>query len=166
MLLIINFGCSIFDYIIPTTQDNYRFNIQYPVGPSIRLRNRIEYSQYQKTNSKSENGFVIWQEITFKKLSSPFSFSGRYALFQTDTYNSAIYAFENDMPNSFSVPAYYYKGSRVYFLMNYDLTRTMEIYFRISQTFYYNQNIISEGGLTEINKNTKTEAKVMLKIKF
>lgn len=50
--------------------------------------------------------------------------------------------------------------------MNYDLTRTMEIYFRISQTFYYNQNIISEGGLTEINKNTKTEAKVMLKIKF
>ena len=154
------------DYIIPTTQDNYRFNIQYPVGPSIRLRNRIEYSQYQKTNSKSENGFVIWQEITFKKLSSPFSFSGRYALFQTDTYNSAIYAFENDMPNSFSVPAYYYKGSRVYFLMNYDLTRTMELYFRISQTFYYNQNIISEGGLTEINKNTKTEAKVMLKIKF
>lgn len=54
------------DYIIPTTQDNYRFNIQYPVGPSIRLRNRIEYSQYQKTNSKQENGFVIWQEITFK----------------------------------------------------------------------------------------------------
>ncbi|HET6991952.1 MAG TPA: helix-hairpin-helix domain-containing protein, partial [Bacteroidia bacterium] len=45
------------DYIIPLTQDNYRFNIQYPVRSSIRLRNRVEYSQYHKSNAKAENGF-------------------------------------------------------------------------------------------------------------
>lgn len=154
------------DYIIPITQDNYRFNIQYPVGSSIRLRNRVEFSQYHKSNAKAENGFVIWQEITYKKMGSPISFSARYALFQTDTYNAAIYAFENDMPNTFSVPAYYYKGSRVYLLVNWDINRKMELFFRISQTFYYNQNTISAGSLTEIDKNTKTEAKLMLRLKF
>lgn len=157
---------SAIGYIIPLTQDNWRFNIQYPVGNSIRLRNRVEYSVYHQTNRKSENGFVIWQEISYKKLGMPVSFSARYALFQTDSYNAAIYAFENDMPNTFSVPAYYYKGSRMYVLVNWDINRKMELYFRLAQTFYYNQEIISEGSLTEINRNTKTEMKVMLRIKF
>jgi hypothetical protein len=157
---------STIGYIVPLTQDNWRFNIQYPVGSSIRLRNRVEYSVYHQTNRKSENGFVIWQEISYKKSGMPVSFSARYALFQTDSYNAAIYAFENDMPNTFSVPAYYYKGSRMYVLVNWDINRKMELYFRLAQTFYYNQEIISEGSLTEINKNTKTEMKVMLRIKF
>lgn len=154
------------DYIIPLEQDNWRFNIQYPLGPSFRLRNRVEYSRYHPSNAKASNGFIIYQDVTWKKFGSPFSLSARYALFQTDDYNSAIYVYENDLPYTFSVPAYYYKGSRVYLLVNYDITRKMEVYFRISQTFYQNKNVISEGSLTEIQGNTKTEAKVMLRIKF
>ena len=154
------------DYIIPLTQDNYRFNIQYPVGNSIRLRNRVEYSKYHKSNAKAENGFVIWQEVTFHKMGTKLSLSARYALFQTDSYNAAIYAFEDDLPNTFSVPAYYNKGSRIYLLLNYDFSKKVEIYFRISQFIYNNQNVISAGSLNEIDKNTKTEAKVMLRIKF
>lgn len=153
-------------YIVPLTQDNWRFNIQYPVGNSIRLRNRVEYSIYHQTNRKAENGFVIWQEISYKKLGMPVSFSARYALFQTDSYNAAIYAYENDMPNTFTVPAYYYKGSRMYLLVNWDINRKMELYFRISQFYFNNKNVISEGSLTEIRGNTKTEAKVMLRVKF
>lgn len=154
------------DYIIPLTQDNWRFNIQYPLGNSIRLRNRVEYSIYHQSNKNNENGFVIWQEISYKKLGMPVSFTARYALFQTDSYNAAIYAYENNLPNTFSVPAYYNKGSRVYLLVNWDVNRKMELFFRISQFYYNNQQIISEGSLTEINRNTKTEAKIMLRLKF
>lgn len=154
------------DYIIPLTQDNWRFQIQYPVGASFKLRNRVEYSKYHKSNAEDENGFVIWQDLTYKKLGSPVSVTARYALYQTDTYNAAIYAYENDMPYTYSVPAYYYKGSRVYLLVNWDISRQVELYFRISQFIYNNQNVISEGSLTEIQGNTKTEAKVMLRVKF
>ncbi|HEU4719499.1 MAG TPA: helix-hairpin-helix domain-containing protein [Bacteroidia bacterium] len=154
------------DYIIPYAQDNYRFNIQYPAGASLRLRNRVEYSQYYKSNGKPEKGFVIYQDVTYHRIGSRLSFSARYALFQTDSYNAAIYTYENDMPYTFSIPAYYYKGSRVYLLVNWDISRNVELYFRISQTMYYDRNVISPGSLTEIDGNTKTEAKMMLRIKF
>lgn len=154
------------DYIVPLTQDNWRFNIQYPVGSAWRFRNRIEFSAYHPSNKTISHGFAIWQDVTYKKLGSPVSFTARYALFQTDDFNSAIYAYENDMPYQFTVPAYYYKGSRAYLLVNWDVTRHFEIYFRISQFFYQNKNVISEGSLTEIWGNTKTEAKVMLRLKF
>jgi DNA uptake protein ComE-like DNA-binding protein len=154
------------DYVIPITQDNWRFQIQYPVTPSIRLRNRVEFSRYHKSNAKASNGFAIWQDVTYKKLGSPVSVTMRYALMQTDSYDAAIYAYENDMPFTYSVPAYYYKGSRMYLLLNWDVSRNFEIYFRIAQTIYNNQQVISEGSLTEIQGNTKTDAKVMLRLKF
>lgn len=154
------------DYILPLTQDNWRFQVQYPVGNALRFRNRVEYSRYHRSNETEENGYVIWQDITYKKLGFPVSVTARYALFQTETYDAAIYAYENDMPYTYSVPAYYYKGSRMYLLVNWDISRQVELYFRIAQTMYNNKNIISEGSLTEIQGNTKTEAKVMLRVKF
>ncbi|HTL80558.1 MAG TPA: hypothetical protein VL651_02575 [Bacteroidia bacterium] len=154
------------DYIIPLTQDNYRFNIVFPLGKSVRFNCRVEYSQYYRSNAKPEKGFVIYQDFAYHKLGSKISFSARYALFQTDTYNAAIYVYENDMPYTYSVPAYYYKGSRAYVLVNYDITKKMELYFRISQTFYNNQNVISAGSLTEIDGNTKTQAEIMWRMKF
>lgn len=154
------------DYIVPLTQDNWRFNVVYPVGRSWKLKNRIEYTRYYPSNDVEQNGIAVYQDVTFHKMGMPVSFSARYALFQTDSYNARIYAYENDVPLSFSIPAYYGKGSRVYLMANWDVTRSFELYFRVAQYFYYNQNVISEGSLTEIDSNHKTEVKVMARIKF
>jgi hypothetical protein len=154
------------DFIIPFTQDNFRFNISYPVGKSWKLKNRIEYVKYYPSDEEAQAGLVIYQDVTYKKIGLPVSFTARYALFQTDSYNARIYAYENDMPMQFSIPAYYGKGSRVYLLINWDVTRRFEMWFRVAQFFYYNQNIISEGSLTEIRSNHKTEVKLQLRYKF
>lgn len=154
------------DYIVPVTQTNYRFNIQYPVSPSIRLRNRIEYTVYQPDGSAAENGFMIYQDVSYKKLGKKISFTARYALFQTDSYNARIYVYENEVLYYYSVPAYYYRGSRAYLLVNYDITRRIECWLRVSQTFYNNQKVISEGSLNEIRGNTKTEVKLQLRVKL
>lgn len=157
---------AVIDYPIPVLQENYRFNIQYPVGSAFKLRNRIEFLRYHLSNSTPENGFVIWQDVTYKELGSKVSFTARYALFQTDSYNSRIYGYESDMLYAFSIPAYYYRGSRAYLLVNWDITRHVEVWFRVAQTFYNNKRIISEGSLTEIRGNARTEAKVQVRFKF
>lgn len=154
------------DFIIPFTQDNIRFNVSYPVGKSWKLKNRIEYTRYYPSDEEAQAGLVIYQDVTYKKIGMPVSFTARYALFQTDSYNARIYVYENDMPLQFSVPAYYGKGSRVYGIINWDVTRRLEMWVRVAQWFYYNQNVISEGGLTQINSNHKTEVKVMVRYKF
>ncbi len=154
------------DFIIPFTQDNMRFNIAYPVGKSWKLKNRIEYVKYYPSNEEAQSGLLIYQDVTYKKLGMPVSFTARYALFQTDTYNARIYAYENDMPGQFLVPAYYGKGSRVYLMMNWDIARGLEMWVRVAQWFYYNEIIISEGSLSEIRSNHKTEVKVQLRYKF
>jgi hypothetical protein len=90
----------------------------------------------------------------------------RFALFQTDSYDSRIYAYENDVQGYYSIPSYYYRGSRFYVMMNYNITQNIELWLRYSQTFYDNQNVISPGSLTEIDGNTKSEIRAQAMFKF
>lgn len=157
------------DYIVPMNQTNYRFHISYSILPSVKLKNRVEWIDYKLDPARAgqiEKGYLLYQDAVFNKTGKPLSVTLRYALFQTDTYNSRLYAYENDMMSSYSIPAYYNRGSRFYILLDYNLTRNIEVWIRYSQTFYDDQHIISEGALTEIRGSTKSEIKAQVRFKF
>ncbi len=154
------------DYLVPANQTNYRFNISYSILPSIKLKNRLELIDYKLENNKTEKGYLVYQDVVFNNINKPLSVTLRYALFQTDSYNTRIYAYENDMLSSFSIPAYYGRGSRFYILLDYTITRKIEIWIRYGQSFYDDRTIISPGSLNEIDGNTKTEIKAQVKFKF
>ena len=157
---------DVIDYLVPLKQSNYRFNISYSITPSVKLKNRVELIDYKLDNNKTQKGYLVYQDVTYSKLGKPFSFTFRYAIFQSDSYDARIYAYENDVPGSYSIPAYYDRGSRFYIMLDYNLTRKIELWFRYSQTYYDNKTVISPGSLTEIQGNTKSEIKAQIKFKF
>ncbi len=153
-------------YLIPVNSTSYRFNISYSILPSVKLKNRVEMFDYKLDNNKTQKGYLVYQDLTYNKMGKPLSFSLRYALFQTDSYDTRIYAYESDMPGAYSIVSNYDRGSRFYILLDYNLTRKIEIWLRYSQTFYDNKNVISAGALTEIQGNTKSEIKAQIRFKF
>jgi hypothetical protein len=160
-----NTGAMI-DYLIPVEQTNYRFNISYELLSFLKLRNRVELIDYKFDHNKTQRGYLAYQDITYTKIGKSLSITLRYALFQTDNYDTRIYAYESDVSGSYSIPGYYYRGSRFYVMLDYNITRRIEIWCRYSQTFYDNKNSISEGSLTEINGKSKSEIKMQLRFKF
>jgi hypothetical protein len=157
---------ALIDYLVPVQQRNYRFHISCQVLPSVKLKTRVELIDYKLDDHKTEKGYLAYQDITYNKLGKPLSVTFRYALFQSDSYDARIYAYENDIPGSYSIPAYYDRGSRYYIMLDYNLTRKIEVWLRYSQTIYDNKKIISEGSLTEINGNTKSEIRAQIRFKF
>jgi hypothetical protein len=157
---------AIIDYPVNYNQTNYRFNISYEAAPSVKLRSRVELVNYQLQGNKTQHGYLAYQDIIYNKMGSALSLTLRYALFETDSYDTRIYAYENDVQGYYSIPSYYYRGSRFYAMVNYNITRNMELWLRYSETFYDNRNIISEGSLTEINGNTKSEVRAQMMFKF
>lgn len=157
---------AIIDYIVPLMQTSYRFNIGYSILPSVKLKNRVELLEYKLDDNKTQKGYLVYQDFTFNKMGKPLSVTLRYAMFETDSYDSRIYAFENDVPGSYSIPAFYDRGSRFYIMLDYMVTHRIELWVRYSQTFYDNKNIISQGALTEIQGNTKSEIKAQVSFKF
>ncbi|MES2591764.1 MAG: helix-hairpin-helix domain-containing protein [Bacteroidota bacterium] len=157
---------AIIDYLVPVEQTNYRFNISYNILPSVKLKNRVELIDYKLDNNKTQKGYLAYQDVTYNKVGSPLSVTLRYSLFQTDSYDSRIYAYESDMPGAYSILSNYDRGSRFYIMLDYNLTRKIEIWVRYAQTYYDNKRVISEGALTEIQGNTKSEIKAQLRFKF
>ena len=164
---------SSIDFIVPVKRINYRWNLRYRISPVLTLRNRVELLFINKTDSPEEKGYIILQDVVWRpyfKIRSEhknkISLTLRYAVFGTSSYDSRIYAYESDIPGSFSIPSYYYNGSRVYTMINWSITNHLDFWIRFSQTYYTNKNKISPNTLNEINGDTKSEIKVAIKIDF
>jgi hypothetical protein len=89
----------------------------------------------------------------------------RHELFHTDGYNPCIYAYENDMLYSFSIPAYFDKGSRAYINLEYNVGRNIDIWVRYARFFYSNETS-SGSGLTEIQGPVKSDFRVQMRVRF
>lgn len=147
------------------SKQSIRFNISVQVSPSVTLKNRVEYLVLHPEGKEKEQGYLIYQDIRFKPPKWPVSLSARYALFQTDTYDARLYAYENDVLYAYSIPAYYYKGWRFYLMAKVRLHRHLDFWIRYAITNYSNQDVIS-SGLTEIQGRHKSEIKAQLRLKF
>jgi len=145
-------------------KNTVRLNYDQRINDQWSFKTRIEWVGHQYGDVKS-HGILFFQDLKFNFRKIPLTVYGRYAIFDTDNYDSRIYAYENDLLGVFSIPSYYYKGIRTYLMLKYDIGRTVDIWFRWDVFSYANQNSIS-SGLEEIQGNEKTTVKLQLKIKL
>lgn len=143
----------------------YRFQISYKLNKTMTLRSRVEYARYRRGDRNVEQGFMMFQDIIYKPLSFPLSFSTRLAYFDTESYNARIYAFENDVLYAFSFPSYFYRGMRMYANIRWDVTRKISLWLRVSNTFYHDRDFIG-SGLERIDGKNRTDIKVQVRFRI
>jgi len=146
-------------------QRNYRFNLSYKVTESIKLKSRVEYVTVERNSQEKQDGVILTQDVIFKPKSFPLSLAMRYALFDTDSYDTRIYTYENNALYVFSVPSYYYRGSRAYAMIRYTFLRKFDVWFRYGVSIFSNRQSIGSGA-EEIKGNTKTDLTLQLRIKL
>lgn len=152
-----------FDVLTRIRKSTFRFYIEYGISRSVVMKNRLEYLVYQEGNNYKGTGFLIYQDVVWKIPSDKFSMAFRYALFDTDSYDERIYAYENDVLYSFTVPAYYGKGSRVYLMVDYHLSGKISLQARYAASFFTGQKTIGTGN-DAIAGNTRSDVKVQVRI--
>ncbi len=150
------------NYLVNLPKQNWRTQISYKLNPALSLRNRIEVLWFDNNGVNKANGFLTFFDVAYKPLLKPFSAVLRLQYFETDDYNSRIYAYENDILYSYSIPAFYDKGFRYYFNLNYDLGKKVSIWARLAQTIY-NERLTVGSGLDEIPGNKRTEVKFQIR---
>lgn len=153
------------DFIVPERRNTYRLHFNYRVSRSFTLKNRAELVSYQRSENDPQYGFLIYQDIIYRPAGKPFDLNLRYALFDADSYDARLYAYESDVLYAFSIPAFSGKGSRVYLVGKYKITSQLDIQARLAHTWYDNKVKVG-SGLEEIDGNSKTDFKLQLRWKF
>ncbi|MDX1651035.1 MAG: hypothetical protein R3277_00975 [Brumimicrobium sp.] len=146
-------------------QRNYRLNLNYKISEAFRWKSRIEFVTYDRPSEERQTGFVIMQDLLFKPKNLPVDIAFRYAIFNTDSFDARIYAFESNIQNVFSIPAYFNDGSRAYILLRYSFLRRFDLWIRYAAFVYSNENLLGSGS-EEIEGNTRSEIGVQLRIQL
>lgn len=148
---------------IPERVQKTRLHIQYKPNETFQFKTRLEHVYYH--GQMHENGYLLFQDIQYSPLNLPVNISARVAYFDTESYESRIYAYENDILYTFSIPAYYGQGLRTYVNLKYKISGKVECWFKLANTHWTDRDIIS-SGYNEINSSNKTELKFQLRLKF
>ena len=151
--------------VLNPPRQNWRTQFSYKLNQQFTVRSRAEMVWFSKRGPDPGQGFLIYADVIYKPMLKPFAANIRLQYFQTDDYNSRLYAYENDVLYSFSIPVFYEKGYRYYLNVNYDLTRKLTLWARIAQTLNPDRTVIG-SGLDEIQGNHKTEVKLQMIYRF
>lgn len=148
------------DFVVPTQKQNWQINLDTRIPNMLTLHSRVQFSDYQQVGGQRTQGFAIVQDVSaeYKR----FQASLRFALFDTDDYDNRQYVFEKDVQYTFSIPAYYGRGFRNYYLLEYSFSKKLTIWFRYTYTLYRNQKSISSGN-ERIDGNRYDEIKMQLR---
>lgn len=153
------------NFLVFLPRQSWRTQITYKISMPLTLRARTELLWYDKNGPNREQGFLLFTDFLYKPLLKPFSGVIRLQYFETGGYNSRVYAYENDVLYSYSIPAFSGKGFRYYLGLDHDLSRKISCWLRWGQTLYPGRASIG-SGTEEIRGNRRSEIKAQLRWLF
>lgn len=144
--------------LVDARRDRLRFHSIYKVSKAIELRSRVEWTTYQIGEKKPTLGFVAYQEAVVKPLGRPVSAAFRYAVFDTDDYDSRVYSFENDLFAAVSIPAFAGRGTRWYVNLHWRVNRWLRLDARMEET--NTRQAVTDSGTTGKERVWKLQARM------
>jgi hypothetical protein len=152
-------------YAESTDLHNGRISMVYQITESVKLRSRLEVSHFQRENLDPERGIMLYQDLIYQTTNSPFRLSLRYALFNAESWNARMYAFESQVLYFYAIPPYQGRGSRFYAMVQYKVTRGIDIWLRYGMWFYTDRDAVGTG-LEEIAGPSRSEIITQVRFKF
>jgi hypothetical protein len=128
-------------------------SVRYDFSENMTLATRIDYKLVDPSES---TGALLSQDVIYKWRHVPVTLWFRYCLFHTDDWDSRLYAYENDLLYSFSIPALSGKGSRSYIMGKWEISDSLEMRVKYGITSLIEDN-------TSVNRE---EIKFQVKIFF
>ncbi|MBB6270190.1 hypothetical protein HDF26_000617 [Pedobacter cryoconitis] len=151
--------------IVQIRKDNYRMEVHWKAGRKITLQNRLEITSYKKGLIDTEYGYMIYQDADYQPMSSRLSGNLRIAYFNTFSYNSRIYAYEDDVLHGAGSGVYSDEGIRTFLNLSYRLAKQLRIWCRYA-IYYYPAKTNTGSGPEEISGSKKSDIKFQIRYQF
>lgn len=152
---------------LPGQQLRHSVLLYCDVQPTARLglRTRLQASYLRADdNLPWRRGYVLSQDATVQ-LARRVSLAARYAVFDTDDYDTRQYVFEQDVLYAVSVPALYGQGTRAYVVAQATCSPHFTLWLRYADTRYRHQATVG-SGLEEIQGAARSEVTAQVRYRL
>lgn len=121
--------------------------------PTLFSRNRVELVWYNPGKADAALGSLFYTDLIYKPLLKKWSWGGRIQYVETTAYSARVYAYENDVLYSQSVPVFSGRGWRFYTNVSIDIGKRLTCWIKwglnASPSIYYQESALddTEGRL-------------------
>jgi hypothetical protein len=125
----------------------------------------VEYKTVTADSTGKAEGFMLYQDLVYRFSRIPVQLSMRYMFYRTDNYAARIFAYEDDVLYSYSIPAFYDEGNRSYLMARYDACKKLTFWLKWGMTVMDDASTLGTGP-DEIEGNAKSEIKLQVRWVF
>ncbi len=144
--------------LVENRRDRLRLHAIYKVSKAVELRSRMEWTIYEIADADRTHGFIAYQEAVVKPLGFPVTGTIRYAIYDTENFDTRVYAYENDLFSAISIPAFSGRGSRIYMNVHWRVNHWLRLEARVEQT---NQlRAVTSSNITGKDRYWKLQARI------
>ncbi|MFQ5569956.1 MAG: ComEA family DNA-binding protein [Rhodothermales bacterium] len=151
----------ILDALQHETRQSLRLHGAYRFSRSFRLQARIEAVRFALQGEPNELGLVFYQDVRWVPTQTV-QLDVRLAVFDTDSFDSRVFTYENDLLYTFSVPSFSGRGQRAYLLARWEPIERLTLQTKISITRFEDVTTVG-SGLDEVRGNRLREVKALLR---
>src|SRR5690554_2230784 len=139
-----------------------RLQADYQVSRDVRIRSRVEFTRSRKAGGEWEDGFLVFQDIRFNPMKK-LQIDARFTLFDTESFDTRVYQFENDLLYVMSNVMLSGQGQRSYFVIKYSAMDQLDIWLKYSVSYFENVHTVS-SGLSEIKGQMKNNIGIQIRL--
>ncbi len=125
--------------MVERRQRQLRLQLELQATRELRLRGRIDITRTlwhgfgRDLSADNETGFLVYQDIRFRP-SEKFGITARVTFFDTDSFDSRVFQYENDLPGVATNRALFGRGTRWYLLLKYRPFKRMSLHLKYSES--------------------------------
>ncbi|NTV02199.1 MAG: helix-hairpin-helix domain-containing protein [Chlorobiaceae bacterium] len=132
---------------VPKTTNRVQLGVEAKASSSLTVRTRGEYRSVESifaSGRATDRGWLLYGQLrsSFGRL----SVTARYTRFATDSYDAAVYAYEDDLPLVYSLGTYSGRGQAMFLLMNWEATPHLRLVGKFEKSWYSDRSTSGSGN--------------------
>ncbi len=132
---------------VPMTTNRVQMNLEKRLSQRFTVKTRGEYKSVESlfaSGRSVDRGWLCYGQL--KSAFGRFGLTSRYTRFVTDSYEAAVYAYEDDLPLVYSLGTFSGRGQAMFLMVNWDAAASFRLAARYEVTWYADRTSYSSGN--------------------
>lgn len=150
---------------VPNNKMHIRLEVNTKLTSTLSLRGRTEYSYTFNDIVDIESGNLIMLDIRKRDKGNNMYYGINYINFNTDSFESVVYAYQYQVPGLAYVYPFYNSGNSISAFVKYEPLDFLDVWVRLNHLFV-NRDASIGSGYDEIDDNNRTQLIFQLRFNF
>lgn len=140
---------EVLEYVmpVPKTTNKVQLGLKRRLSSLFTIKTKGEYKSVESVyvdRTQRDEGWLYYGQLDCTL--GALSLKTRFTRFDTDSYDAALYSYEDDLPLVYTLNAYSGRGKAMFVMLSYEPSRNFRLSAKYETTWYSDREVVGSGN--------------------